>query len=648
MTKHKSTKRALLLSALSLLLCVSMLVGSTFAWFTDSVTSAGNIIQSGTLDVDLVDEQNNSMAGQVIEFVAADGRAQNEILWEPGCKYNTEPVYVVNNGSLALKYRIAISGIDGNAKLLEAIEWTVTIDGQPTDLAAFEGQLFPGQTGKSGAIVLTGHMKEEAGNEYQGLTAEGISIMVTATQLTAESDSFNNQYDEAAKYAAQTMLTDVAAVAAGETATVKLESDGYVVLTNETPVGAKVAGNVTLDMNGKTLVVDVADGNAHKALFNIVKGGKLTVTGNGAILLTAGANNLVTAIFNNTAGELVIENGTYKMDNASDWQVALIPTIIDNNSNASAATTTINGGDFYHTRNMFRNFSGNGVASLTINGGTFNGEADDWAAIWNQKPSANVPEGNGLITINGGEFNYVEISNEFQTGVTVDTNKVAMPTTVGNSTELAAAVKDGYKKIYLTKGVYSLPTLADKEGVSIIAEEGTVVGGDKVSNGFGGNFGKNTTIKNVTFQGTSTGARWTYAQGGTITFENCAFLGNDRGAFHMDASLGATLVFKNCVLSGFNAFASDLTKVYLENCTMTNNGKYNGLNMYCDFEITDCVFEFTGTGSEFIDYEKPGKTLTISGCTAYKNGVEIDIATMIGGSQISNTNITIDGVTVTK
>ena len=53
--KAKTTRRALFMSALSLLLCVSMLVGTTFAWFTDSVTSAGNVIQSGTLDVDLVD-----------------------------------------------------------------------------------------------------------------------------------------------------------------------------------------------------------------------------------------------------------------------------------------------------------------------------------------------------------------------------------------------------------------------------------------------------------------------------------------------------------------------------------------------------------------------------------------------------------------
>ncbi|MBR2615392.1 MAG: SipW-dependent-type signal peptide-containing protein, partial [Clostridia bacterium] len=58
MTKQKTTKRALLMSALALLLSVSMLVGSTFAWFTDSVTSAGNKIQAGTLKIDLELFQN--------------------------------------------------------------------------------------------------------------------------------------------------------------------------------------------------------------------------------------------------------------------------------------------------------------------------------------------------------------------------------------------------------------------------------------------------------------------------------------------------------------------------------------------------------------------------------------------------------------
>lgn len=194
MTKTKSTKRALLLSALSLLMCVSMLIGSTFAWFTDSVTSAGNTIQSGTLQVDLVDAQGNSLEGKVLKFVDQD----DNDLWEPGCTYQLQEVYIKNAGNLALKYEIAINGITGDAKLLEAIEWTVTVDGVETKLANLKGNLAAGETSK--AIVLSGHMKEEAGNEYQGLTVDGISVSVFATQDTVENDSFNNQYDKDASY----------------------------------------------------------------------------------------------------------------------------------------------------------------------------------------------------------------------------------------------------------------------------------------------------------------------------------------------------------------------------------------------------------------------------------------------------------------
>ena len=119
--KIKNTKRALLMSALSLLTCVSMLVGSTFAWFTDSVTSAGNRIQAGTLDIDLVDKTGATLEGQMIEWVTKDGKAQDAILWEPGCTYVTEEFKVVNKGNLDLQFKVEVTGIDGDAKLLEVI-----------------------------------------------------------------------------------------------------------------------------------------------------------------------------------------------------------------------------------------------------------------------------------------------------------------------------------------------------------------------------------------------------------------------------------------------------------------------------------------------------------------------------------------------
>lgn len=225
--KIKNTKRALLMSALSLMLCVSMLIGSTFAWFTDSVTSAGNRIQSGKLEIDLVDADGNSLEGEMIEWAAFDGRGQDQILWEPGCTYNTEEFYIENKGNLNLKFKFDVTGITGDEKLLEVIDFScmaqanwfnfntgsvsISTDAEfdmleGVDIDTFfygvyhfdEYVLEPGQ--KVGPFVLTGHMDEEAGNEYQNLSIENIAITLLATQATGEEDSFNGVYDALAVY----------------------------------------------------------------------------------------------------------------------------------------------------------------------------------------------------------------------------------------------------------------------------------------------------------------------------------------------------------------------------------------------------------------------------------------------------------------
>ena len=49
MTSSKSTKRALVSSALAIIMCVAMLVGATFAWFTDTASTGVNKIVSGKI-----------------------------------------------------------------------------------------------------------------------------------------------------------------------------------------------------------------------------------------------------------------------------------------------------------------------------------------------------------------------------------------------------------------------------------------------------------------------------------------------------------------------------------------------------------------------------------------------------------------------
>ena len=181
-----------------------MLIGSTFAWFTDTASTSVNKIESGTLKVGLkmATEWNedgtvktwSDAKGQVLNFRKAAGHENEAIRWEPGCTYELPALKVVNEGNLALKYKIQIAGIKGDAMLNNVIDWT--INDEAIDLA--EQKLSAKQEGV--AFTIKGHMQETAGNDYQNQSIDGIAITVLATQDTVEFDSINNTYDELAQY----------------------------------------------------------------------------------------------------------------------------------------------------------------------------------------------------------------------------------------------------------------------------------------------------------------------------------------------------------------------------------------------------------------------------------------------------------------
>ena len=196
MTNRKSTKRALLGSVMAMVLCLAMLVGATFAWFTDTASTGVNKIQAGNLDV-VLEMQNAdgkwvSAEGKTLDFVKAADAKGEAILWEPGCTYELPALRIRNNGNLALKYKVIITGINGSAKLNTVIDWTIgdVAMGAEQHLAA----------GESNAFTIKGHMKESAGNEYMNESIDGIAITVVATQNTVESDSFDKDYDADAEY----------------------------------------------------------------------------------------------------------------------------------------------------------------------------------------------------------------------------------------------------------------------------------------------------------------------------------------------------------------------------------------------------------------------------------------------------------------
>lgn len=208
--KLKSKKSALLMSFTSLLICFAMLVGSTFAWFTDTASTGVNKIVAGTLKVDIVAADKDDATGKYpsltgegskLNFVKAEGAENESILWEPGCVYQTEGFRIQSKGNLALKWKVQINKshtvekeIHGH-ELLDVIEFSIVDEnGASVSLDKFTGNL-NGVDAVSGIYKLQGKMKTTAGNEYQGLVLDGVTITVFATQDTVEHDSFSNQYD---------------------------------------------------------------------------------------------------------------------------------------------------------------------------------------------------------------------------------------------------------------------------------------------------------------------------------------------------------------------------------------------------------------------------------------------------------------------
>ncbi|MBP3322004.1 MAG: hypothetical protein J6M12_06590, partial [Clostridia bacterium] len=319
MTKNKTTKRALLVSVLALLLCASLLVGSTFAWFTDNVTSTNNIIKSGNLDVKLEYSTDLSTWAEVGAktdiFKNEDGTTD---LWEPGF---TEVVYlkVSNVGSLALKYALEVTVASEKQgtnqagekfSLSQYIKYDVVkytaeepyenrddaVAAVPNAVALKTGipaisnvSLEPKteNTIDSDVLALVVYMPTTVGNvanhNGEDIPTINLGITLNATQLAYEEDSFGPDYDEDAVYGTyielnegDDLLAAMASAEAGLPLTIKLNgdvewpTDGHHDENDITP-----ASSIVINGNGYTItatgsgVTPLGDDKAPMTLKNV-------------------------------------------------------------------------------------------------------------------------------------------------------------------------------------------------------------------------------------------------------------------------------------------------------------------------------------------------------------------------------------------
>ena len=345
MNNKKATKRALLTSIMALVMCVVMLVGTTFAWFTDTASTGVNKIQAGNLDIELA-YKNSTTDGKFKEANKETPVFDNNALWEPG---HVEYVVlkVSNAGSLALKYKLGINiasetgstNVLGNEfKLSDYIKFGV-INGESNNLSDRDKLVAEAEESGSVAALNAGYTKEnhllkgedkvvtlvvwmptDVGNEANHAVDAAapeinLGINVAATQYTAESDSFGNEYDEDAEYPISVTTGDeLQAVVSNATAPVNI------VLTNSITTNNFVipeGKDVTLDLNGRT----VTNAGSH----TILNKGHLTLTDSSADksgqIISLKGNTA--ALRNGDNAVCVVEGGTISRDgaNGNTWHV---------------------------------------------------------------------------------------------------------------------------------------------------------------------------------------------------------------------------------------------------------------------------------------------------------------------------------------
>ncbi len=433
----KNTKKRLVASLLAMAMCFTMLIGSTFAWFTDTASTSVNRIHSGILDIELYrgiySEDNYLDNPDSYEELGEESLIPEDILWEPGYLWY-DNLIVRNVGNLHAKFKATLVPTSEVGKLADVIDVYVSnlyafVDtygddrdvrgyingdykgtGSPWD--AFDAlnppkkigtlsEVIKNQTplfsegdeelglmpnGGENMVCIALKMQESAGNEYQDTSAGSFDIVISATQDTVEEDSYNNQYDKNALYPVTGKNALDAALANPNINGVVVDGGEYnntvTVPENKTVISDKGI----FDTRGDTGYAPALEVKNSATL--VLNGG--TYAGAGMQTINAQAKN----------SSVTINGGTYE-GNVAVWACGTVEVIINDgifNTWALAVTDSgaeypviVNGGTFNLGKGGIDASTG---CPIVINGGTFNVNPTNWLG-----EGHTVTETNGIWTV---------------------------------------------------------------------------------------------------------------------------------------------------------------------------------------------------------------------------------------------------------
>ena len=619
MNNKRATKRALLTSVTALVMCVVMLAGTTFAWFTDTASTGVNKIVAGNLDValEMKNPDYNSTVPNSKEWISAEGKTLNftkkvdvatdgstaettpaaEILWEPGCRYQLPELRVVNNGNLALKYKIQITGIQGDAKLNEVIDWTIN----DAAINLTEQRLAAKTAGE--AFTIKGVMQTTAGNEYQGLSIDGIAITVYATQDTVENDSFGPDYDKNATYYP---VLDAAGMKDALVNGGNIKVDANVDVDGDALVVAK---KTTIDMNGKTLSnngVDIWNEDTGSwSLISARNGAELTITGNGTF---KAKENDSFAVDVQDSATVTIENGTF-IGNVHAVYVYEGTAYIKGGFYSVQQKYNVAGKENEFVLNCYDANRNAGTAKIIVTGGTFVNfnPADCWA----EGAHTNfVADGYSVIseTKANGDTWYTVVEG---TAVKEPTNEAFA--------DAVASVENG-GTVVLPAGDYTIPANAKGKTLTITGTEGAKIECVKAGEGDYGLDSATVTFKGVTL---------------------------DFGEQDFNGYVRAKATYIDCTINGRITLGGEST---FTNCTFNNMAGYNVWTWGSDATFENCTFNCGG--KSVLVYGGSTSTVTINRCTfndlgGFDGKAAIETGSSYGESFTININkVTVNGFAV--
>lgn len=425
----------------------------------------------------------------------------------------------------------------------------------------------------------------------------------------------------------------------------------------------KIDKEVTIDLNGQ----DISSLNV---VFYVTKGGKLTINGEGNVIV--GENNAQNAIavYASNGGEVIINGGTFKnvgkyasLDEGFDMIYAL-----------KDGKVTINGGYFAYNENCWTlNIKDNKPGTIEVKGGTFEG--------WD--PSNNVSEGpgtnfvaEGYVSVeNNGVYTVLPIADEATFRVAMeklDNIKLMGDITLDADNTITVAedtakvidlngytlaglsdVSDGNRTMIDVRG-----TLTVKNGTTTIKHVGTDMGWGNMVDvfyvGFNGTLNvENSTVENLGGSAMAYAIDLVNATNTTLNVTNSTIKSTYIAVRVFNNGSGMNNVtIKNSALGGIYAF---WVHVYTD---ADNGGKgvkdsslnfdiFNGTNTFVGTAKPETPIIYGFTNAHFVDANGNIKFVEAENASGLKNALEAGIDVKLYNDITVDGSITVaDGTTL--